>query len=141
VTEDDTGLRVLYLPPGDNSSSISPDITIEYDLAVLFISTRKLTQTGSIVAIHGIGAHPDHTWSKNVGTKEAPRFVNWLSDGTMLPTVVPSARIMRYGYESAWFGCDAIGLSASEVAVRLLWSLVRERKVRRGRIDVRLSHD
>jgi hypothetical protein len=62
----------------------------------------------SIIAIHGIGAHPDDTWSKNVDTKDEPRYVNWLSDAAMLPTVVPSTRIMRYGYESAWFGREAM---------------------------------
>jgi len=59
-----------------------------------------------------------------------PCWVNWLSDAAMLPAVVPSARIMRYGYESAWFGGEAIQQSASEVAVRLLRSLKRVREVR-----------
>lgn len=48
----------------------------------------------------------------------------------MLPSVVPNARIMRYGYESQWFGADAIRQKASTVASRFLLALKRERKVR-----------
>lgn len=47
----------------------------------------------------------------------------------MLLAVVPRARIMRYGYESTWFGDDAIRQKASIVAQRLLLSLERKRKV------------
>ena len=54
----------------------------------------------SIVAIHGIGAHPDNTWNKDVGTKESPQYVNWLEQSDMLPAAIPQVRIMRYGYES-----------------------------------------
>lgn len=49
----------------------------------------------------------------------------------MLPTVVPEARILRYGYESAWFGRDAMRQKVSTVAKRLLVSLRRERKVQK----------
>jgi len=47
----------------------------------------------------------------------------------MLPRVVPQTRIMRYGYESRWFGEDTISLKASTVAQRLLQGLKRARKV------------
>jgi hypothetical protein len=84
----------------------------------------------SIVAIHGVGAHPDDTWCKNVGTDvTGPRYVNWLEDQEMLPSAVPSARIMRYGYESQWFGKEATQQRATSVARRLLIALKRERKV------------
>lgn len=86
--------------------------------------------TFSIVAIHGIGAHPDDTWCKKVDADTPEeRVVNWLGDHQMLPAVVPLARIMRYGYQSQWFGEETIGLKASTVAQRLLLSLQRERKV------------
>ena len=48
----------------------------------------------SIVAIHGIGAHPDDTWCTKLnaeGTGE--RYINWISDPDMLPAVVPRARL------------------------------------------------
>ena len=52
----------------------------------------------SIVAIHGIGAHPDDTWYKKVDTGGPSEcYVNWLKDTHMLPAVVPDARIMRPG--------------------------------------------
>lgn len=86
----------------------------------------------SIVAVHGIGAHPDDTWSKNVGSSDAPLYVNWLQQPEMLPAVVPSARIMRYGYESRWFGDDTedtVRLKASTIAKQLLLQLNIEREV------------
>jgi len=36
---------------------------------------------------------------------------------------------MRYGYESQWFGKDAIRQNTSAVADRLILALARERKV------------
>ena len=82
------------------------------------------------MAIHGIGAHPDDTWCKKVDAgRPEERYVNWLSDARMLPAVVRQGRIMRYGYESQWFGEETISLKASTVAQRLLRGLTRERKV------------
>lgn len=84
----------------------------------------------SIVAIHGLGAHPDDTWCENVGTRESPRWVNWLHEESMLPAVATNARIMRYGYQSQWFGKGAVRMNVSTVAERLLRGLHRKRKVR-----------
>lgn len=50
----------------------------------------------------------------------------------MLPTVAPNARIMRYGYQSQWFGKEAMQQSASTVAERLLRALKRRREVKTG---------
>ena len=47
----------------------------------------------------------------------------------MLPAVVPNARIMRYGYESQWFGPEAIQQNTTSVANRCLIALQRERRV------------
>lgn len=55
----------------------------------------------SIIAIHGIGADPDRTWT---GRGPADEEVNWLMSPEMLPKAVPNARIMRFGYQSNWFG-------------------------------------
>ncbi|KAF2198440.1 hypothetical protein GQ43DRAFT_157174 [Delitschia confertaspora ATCC 74209] len=46
----------------------------------------------------------------------------------MLPAVTPHARIMRYGYQSQWFGEEAMRQTASTVAHRLLLALWRKRK-------------
>jgi hypothetical protein len=47
----------------------------------------------------------------------------------MLPSLVPTARIMRYGYDSQWFGKDAIDASVSDVVEQLLKALNRSRDV------------
>ena len=86
----------------------------------------------SIVAIHGLGAHPDDSWCKNARTRENPQWINWLERENMLPTVAPNARIMRYGYQSQWFGKEAMQQSASTVAERLLRALKRRREVKTG---------
>lgn len=104
VTDDDIGLKVLRDPPADAGQPID------------------------IVAVHGIGAHPDESWCKNVGTKESPQWINWLAEKSMLPTVAPQARIMRYGYQSQWFGEGAMRQKVSAVAQRLLLALGMERE-------------
>ncbi|KAF2259703.1 hypothetical protein CC78DRAFT_536906 [Lojkania enalia] len=107
VTEHDTGIKVLCEAPTEAAQSV---------------------ECVDIVAIHGIGAHPDDSWCKNAGTTETPQWVNWLEAENMLPAVAPNARIMRYGYESQWFGEGAMRQKASTVAKRLLLALRRERK-------------
>ena len=83
------------------------------------------------MAVHGLGAHPDDTWTKKYINGPETHWVNWLQEKEMLPAVVPNARIMRYGYKSSWFGPDAIKQSARIVATRLLTALRRGRKVKR----------
>jgi hypothetical protein len=55
--------------------------------------------------------------------------VNWLEEESMLPAVAPNARIMRYGYQSQWFGDEMMQQSVSSVAERLLINLKQKRKV------------
>ncbi|KAF1354308.1 hypothetical protein EJ07DRAFT_182329 [Lizonia empirigonia] len=105
VTDEDIGLKVLRDAPTDAVDEIV-----------------------DIVAVHGIGAHPDDSWCKNVGTAESPRWVNWLDAEDMLPVVALHARIMRYGYQSQWFGEGAMRHKASTVAQRLLLALRRRRE-------------
>ena len=105
MTDDDIGLRVLREAPADAAEPID------------------------VVAVHGLGTHPDDSWCKNVGTKESPRWVNWLEEESMLPAVAPQARIMRYGYQSQWFGEGAMRQKAPTVARRLLLALRRRREV------------
>jgi len=106
TTNDDIGLKVLREAP-----------------------VEEATQIVDIVAIHGLGAHPDDSWCKNVGKKEEPQWVNWLIEDTMLPAVATHARIMRYGYQSGWFGEETMQQTVSTVAERLLRTLKRKRKV------------
>ncbi|KAI9856990.1 MAG: hypothetical protein M1824_005022 [Vezdaea acicularis] len=102
VTEDDIGLKTLY---------DVLDETPETDLAAIV----------DIIAIHGIGAHPDDTWCKKVGDGVDQHYVNWLQD--MLPAAVSNTRILRYGYESQWFGDNAISTKVPIIAKRLLEQL------------------
>ncbi|CAN9326784.1 unnamed protein product [Alternaria alternata] len=110
VTDQDIGLKVLRDPPTDTAH------------------TAEAAEIIDIVAIHGIGAHPDDTWCKHVGPAESPQRVNWLQAEDMLPAIAPHARIMRYGYQSQWFGEGAMRQKASTVAQRLLLALRRKRE-------------
>ncbi|CAN9124810.1 unnamed protein product [Alternaria alternata] len=110
VTDQDIGLKVLRDPPTDTAH------------------TAEAAEIIDIVAIHGIGAHPDDTWCKHVGPAESPQRVNWLQAEDMLPAIAPHARIMRYGYQSQWFGEGAMRQNASILAQRLLLALRRKRE-------------
>jgi hypothetical protein len=59
----------------------------------------------------------------------------------MLPTYTPEARILRYGYESNWFGQEAMRTSVSVVADRLLLALRRMRKVPKSQIMRRIKNN
>ncbi|RWA07187.1 hypothetical protein EKO27_g7911 [Xylaria grammica] len=104
ITEKDLGLKVLYRPPEETP--------IKYE----------------IIAVHGIGAHPDDTWCKTIKRDGNERQVNWLADKEMLPAVLPDARIMRFGAKTQWFGDYSIKTSTSDVAELLLNALCRDRK-------------
>ncbi|KAF2176597.1 hypothetical protein K469DRAFT_606660, partial [Zopfia rhizophila CBS 207.26] len=121
VTNDDIGLKVLREPPADTPEEVAKII--------------------DIVAIHGIGAHPDDIWCKNIGTNENDaRPVNWLRDPQMLPSVVPNTRILRYGYDVQWCGYSAIRQSVNTVADRFLLALGRGRKDFPSRPLILIAH-
>jgi len=75
----------------------------------------------SIVAVHGIGANVDTTWT----TKE----VNWISDDKMLPQEQPTARIMTFSYDSQWLGSESIDQRCSLIADHLLAHLKTRRQI------------
>jgi hypothetical protein len=79
------------------------------------------THVFSVVAVHGIGAHPERTWTSN--------GVNWLSEPHMLPAALPSSRILTFGYASEWLGKEAINQRLPLVAEQLLRSLISLRHV------------
>jgi hypothetical protein len=124
VTDDDIGLKVLREAPAEAAQCI------EY-VHLLYLLAQTDTKLSSIVAIHGLGAHPNDSWCANAGTtgRESPRWINWLDEESMLPAVAPNARIIRYGYQSQWFGREMMQQSVSTVAERLLINLKRKRKV------------
>lgn len=135
VAESDLGLKVL-VEHGDT------DI-VEYGDHVRLTKTF-FADHHSVVAVHGTAAPPNHTWCKlkpfpkdverdEKKEKEYIRipsnYVDWLSDPSMLPSVLPKARIMRFGYRSAWFGKDCISTTPRTISQDLLCHLVRMRKV------------
>jgi len=84
----------------------------------------------SIVAVHGMCAHPDDTWCSKIDSDDGPVNVNWLIDQRFLPAVFPHSRISRYGYDSRWFGEDAIRTKTSDISQAFLFDLTEHRKVR-----------
>lgn len=111
------GVRVLY----DGSTVPSGHPLVEYVLLPAHLLGNLTRRMISIVAVHGIGANPDTTWVKS--------DVNWLKDKHMLPEVIPNARVLRLGYESQWFGTEAIQQRLPLVAEQLLRGLVQLRTV------------
>lgn len=78
----------------------------------------------SVVAVHALGAIPSDTW------KEKTSGVSWLQDEHMLPSKLPTARIMTFGYDSIWFGKDPVKTSLPSIARSLLAALQYNRKVK-----------
>lgn len=93
----------------------------------------KLLTFASIVAVHGLGAHPDHTWcqlrDETLDKSNPESYVNWLKDKRMLPRVVPHARIMRYGYHSDWVGDNITNATPRNISRALVADLADHRKV------------
>lgn len=77
----------------------------------------------SVVAVHGIGVHPNETWI------DRKSKTDWLSSESMLPKDIPEARIMTFNYNSVWFGDNAVKQSLESVATKLLRALLAKRKV------------
>lgn len=79
----------------------------------------------SIIAVHGLGANPDHAWVRH---KDNPagleKDVRWLTD--LLPQTFrdhqPSvnARVFCFNYQSAWLGPQLSRNRLEGVATRLL---------------------
>lgn len=86
----------------------------------------ELTCVISIVAVHGLGAHPDHAWVRHGVAADDGRHVDarWLTDflpGTFQQHRPPiRARIFYFSYQSKWLG-QALSKNRLEgVARRLL---------------------
>lgn len=110
-------LRALKNRTFNRVSSVSPFNPVE----------RPRSPLASL--LYRIGAHPDHTWSKKIGTNTETKYINWLVEKDMLPSCTPNARILRDGYESSWFGQQAMRTSVSVVADHFLLAPRRMRKV------------
>ncbi|KAJ6256869.1 NACHT-domain-containing protein [Drechslerella dactyloides] len=92
-----------------------------------------------IIAVHGLGEHPDKAWtycSEQTNHKD----VNWLKDTDMLPAELPKARIMTFGYNSTWYGPEAVRQRLSNIAKEMLTDLMYERKDCQDRPIVFVGH-
>jgi hypothetical protein len=58
----------------------------------------------------------------------------------MLPAVLPTARILRYGYLSEWFGENALSTRAANIAGRLLEELQSSRSDALDRPLIFIAH-
>ncbi|KIM74852.1 hypothetical protein PILCRDRAFT_79711, partial [Piloderma croceum F 1598] len=67
-------------------------------------------------------AIPEITW------KEKTSGVNWLKDKAMLPSAIPNARIMRFGYDSMWLGHNPVRTNIRVIANNLQKELDWERQ-------------
>ncbi|KAI1444322.1 Alpha/Beta hydrolase protein [Annulohypoxylon stygium] len=93
-----------------------------------------------IVFVHGLGAHPYHTWtatgprpgfvSKRVLTQLSMKRelkINWLEDDNFLKKDFRNARILSFGYNADWF-LDASMSTISQKALKFVRSLSQFRK-------------
>ena len=79
----------------------------------------------SIIAVHGLGANPDHAWVRHKDQSAGlENDVRWLTD--LLPQTFRnykpslSARIFCFNYQSAWLGPQLSKNRLEGLAVRLL---------------------
>ncbi|KAJ5761778.1 vegetative incompatibility protein HET-E-1 [Penicillium nucicola] len=86
--------------------------------------------TFEIVAVHGLGAHPEYTWtgtpSASAGMDHGKR-IHLLKD--LLKDDFPTARILSFAHNSDWL-IDAPITSAQQIGNRLLDDLVEHRNTR-----------
>ena len=116
------GLELLYSAPCD-AGQLGPLVEYASPNCCSFHAGYQLLNHAlfSVVAVHGLGAHPDYTWTAG--------DVNWLRNEHMLPRAIPNSRILRFGYESQWVGKEAIQQRLPLVADQLLRNMMALRKV------------
>ncbi|KAJ5730165.1 vegetative incompatibility protein HET-E-1 [Penicillium malachiteum] len=96
--------------------------------------------TFEIVAVHGLGAHPEYTWTgtPSVSTSSGHRNrIHLLRD--LLKNDFPTARILAFAHNSDWL-IDAPITSAQQIGNRLLDELVKHRLKYRSVPIVFLGH-
>ncbi|KAK4061460.1 hypothetical protein Trihar35433_9787 [Trichoderma harzianum] len=84
-----------------------------------------------IIAVHGLGASPEHTWtckpSSKSRTNDSQKSVHLLKDLLMKDERFSDARILHFAYNSDWL-VDACFESARDIGLRLIESLIEHRK-------------
>ncbi|KAJ5005912.1 hypothetical protein K4K57_011473 [Colletotrichum sp. SAR 10_99] len=95
-------------------------------LDIVYDPSKNQTALGpqfEIVAVHGLGAHPEHTWEGKSIDKVKPK-VHLLRD--LLPRAFPTARILSFSYNSDWL-VDAPEKTAQQIGHRLAERLAKRR--------------
>lgn len=104
---------LFRLHPGETDAYDADDFQTEYGPFYVHHFFWAILISRSIVAVHGLGGHAFKTWTNTDGHL-------WLRDS--LPSHVPHARIMTYGYDSSLkFSPSRANINdfASELAARL----------------------
>ncbi|KAI1299765.1 hypothetical protein F5Y03DRAFT_247246 [Xylaria venustula] len=88
-----------------------------------------------IVAVHGLGAHPEYTWTCHApAMRDGPRRrIHLLRD--LLTESFPEARILSFAHISDWLGKASIK-TAQEIGARLSDQLVQDRESRKQRLPI-----
>ncbi|KAF6238425.1 hypothetical protein HO173_003392 [Letharia columbiana] len=107
-----------------------------WGLHLIADTTSEARQEGvavDIIAVHGLGANPDHAWVRHKDIHYGQdKDVRWLTD--LLPKTFRdfqpsiSARIFCFNYQSAWLGPQLSRNRLESVATRLLDDM-RNRKL------------
>ncbi|KAI8213553.1 hypothetical protein K4K52_004602 [Colletotrichum sp. SAR 10_76] len=124
-------------PRQDGPPQLGDDKPAKLELKIRHIDDRQLgfrvmyqpednNINVDIIAVHGIAADPDWTWTWTDSTRTSE--VNWLSDMEMLPQALPHARILRFGYNSIWYGPEAVKQRLRSIAIGMLDELCDERE-------------
>lgn len=78
-----------------------------------------------IIAIHGLGGHYEDIWTWYPAKRQSGTPCNWLND--LLPTRIPNARIISFGYNSAVALSKSIG-DINTFGEQLLGRVLHERR-------------
>ena len=89
----------------------------------------------SVVAIHGLGADPEYSWSVNSGNGKR---ISWLKERKLLPGKFPNAQMLAFNHTADWLYYHPT-ITASRSAEELLEEL-KERQLS-GLVRARSSTD
>jgi len=108
------------------------DIAVEYVRWTCHIVSFAQMCVSSIIAVHGLGANPEHAWVRHRDeAKNIKADVRWLVD--LLPETLRAEeprilpRIFCFNYQSAWLGSCLSKNRLENVAERLLDELYHAR--------------